>query len=101
MYELYTGKRLFDDSMSESDIVVELCNVSLFFLTQPPESARRKTKTLLGTNQLKLVRHLNTQLTQQRACCPVPAQRDEAEGTTKRGEERRALYPKASGEGPR
>ena len=28
MYELYTGKRLFDDSMSEGDIAAELCNVS-------------------------------------------------------------------------
>eukprot|EP00959_Pyramimonas_sp_CCMP1952_P067938 1418030-Pyramimonas_sp.AAC.2 len=29
MYELYTGKRLFDDSMPEGDIGAELCNVSL------------------------------------------------------------------------
>ena len=29
MYELYTGRRLFDDSMPEEDVVADLCCVSI------------------------------------------------------------------------
>jgi len=44
MYELYSGKRLFDDSVPEGDIVAELCCVSrpqvhLFFINRRPSVA--------------------------------------------------------------
>lgn len=42
LYELYTGKRLFDDSMSESDVVVELCNVSCLRTTSIDLNQSRK-----------------------------------------------------------